>query len=42
MPYHRVGTGSEAVDLYYEVKGALGVISQTQQRSRSDTSAAHG
>ena len=24
MPYHRVGAGSEAVDLYYEVKGALG------------------
>ena len=23
MPYHRVGTGSDAVDLYYEVKGAL-------------------
>ncbi len=23
MPYHRVGTGGDAVDLYYEVKGAL-------------------
>lgn len=23
MPYHRVGTGSDAVDLYYEVKGSL-------------------